>query len=164
MKKKVQIIARKNDLKVKVIEKAGKRMLQRSDPYVKRGCGRVDCAVCEFGMAGECRTRGCVYQLKCEEDGKVYRGQTGRSVYERVKEEIRDWQKKGEKSPLWRHSELFHQGCGFDLGVKVTDKCFGKPSKRMITEAVMIEQLGESETMNNKYEWTYMILDKVKVG
>ena len=166
-KKKVQMLARKNKVKVRVIERTGmtmKKALQRSDPYQKRRCERVDCTVCEYGRLGECRTRGCGYQLKCKDDGKKYRGQTGRSVHERVKEEIRDWKKREEKSPLWRHSELFHQGQEFSLEVKVTDKSFGKPSKRMITEAVMIEQLREEETMNSKQEWTYMKLNKVHVG
>ena len=90
LKRKVQMSARRNDVKVKVIEKAGltvKKALQRSDPYPKKKCGRGDCETCEFGMdgdapPGECKTRGCVYQLTCREDGMIYRGHTGRSVYE----------------------------------------------------------------------------------
>ena len=42
-------------------------------------------------MVGECRSRGCGYELVCKEDGKKYVGQTGRSVYERTKEEWRGW-------------------------------------------------------------------------
>ena len=55
---------------------------------MKKRCGRNDWPVCEMGRPGECRTRGCGYQLTCKEDGRKYRGQTGRSMYERVKEEI----------------------------------------------------------------------------
>ena len=62
---------------------------------------------------------------------------------------------------MWRHSQLFHQGGDFDIEGKVTDKSFGMPSRRMITESVMIEQLGENETMNSKQEWTYVKLNKV---
>ena len=40
-------------------------------------------------------------------------------------------------------------------------KCFGKPSRRLITEAVMIEELGENETMNSKSEWGYVNLRKI---
>ena len=100
-----------------------------------------DCPVCEHGRLGECRSRGCGYQIACKEDGRKYRGQTGRSVYERVKEEMRDWRKKDGKSPLWRHSQLFHQGEDFCVEVKVVDKSFGKPNKRLITESAMIENL-----------------------
>ena len=64
-------------------------------------------------------------------------------------------------SPLWRHSQLYHGGGDFEVDFKVVSDCFGKPSKRMITESVMIEQLSETETMNNKREWTFTKLDKV---
>ena len=167
LKKRIQQIAKKNKVKLKVVEKAGltaKNVLQRSNPFGKRTCGRDDCVVCECGKPGECRTRGCGYQLMCKIYHKKYRGQTGRSVYERLREEVRDWRDKNEKSPLWRHAEIYHEGKDFDLEVKVTDKSFGKPSRRMITESVMIDQLKESETMNSKREWTYVKLNKVHVG
>ena len=167
LKRKVQEVARRNGVKVKVVEKAGltmKKVLQRSDPYSKKDCGRSDCPVCRYGLVGVYRSRGCGYQLKCKADNRKYKGQTGRSVYERVKEEVRDWEKEDEKSPLWRHSQLFHQGQGFELEVKVVDKSFGKPSRRLITEAVEIEKLKEDETMNSKQKWTYVKLNKVQVG
>ena len=105
LKKRIQQLARKNGVKMKVVEKAGltvKKVLQRSNPFGKKVCGRDDCALCEWGKPGECKTRGGVYQLRCKQDDRKYRGQTGRSVYERVKEEVRDWRGRSEKSPLWR--------------------------------------------------------------
>ena len=95
----------------------------------------------------------------CKEDEKKYKGQTGRSAYERIGEEVRDWRNKDEKSPLWRHSEVYHGGEDFDLEVKITDKSFGKPSRCMITESVMIEQVKENDAMNSKKEWTYVKLN-----
>ena len=59
---------------------------------------------------------------------------------------------------------LYHEGQDFDLDVRVTDKSFGKPSRRMISESVVIENLKDSETMNSKREWTYVKLNKVHVG
>ena len=79
-------------------------------------------------------------------------------------EEIDDWKNKSENSPLWRHSELYHQGEDFELEVTVTDKSFGKPSRRLITESVLIEQLGADETMNSKREWSYAKINKVRIG
>ena len=166
LKKKIQLLARKNGVKVKVVEKAGqtvKKELQRSNPFGKLVCGREDCFVCKVGKPGDCRKRGCVYQLKCSEDSRKYRGQTGRSTYERFNEEIRDWVNRDEGSPLWRHAELYHNGQDFEVEFEVIDDCFGKPSRRMITEAVKIEQLGSNETMNSKREWTYTKLNKVQV-
>ena len=85
-------------------------------------------------------------------------------MYERLKEEMKDWNNKSENSPLWRHAELYHQGEVFELEVKLTDKSFGKPSRRMIAESVLIEQLRPEETMNSKKEWSYVRLNKVHVG
>lgn len=167
LKKRIQELAHRNGVKIKVVEKAGltmKKVLQRSNPYEKKACDREDCPVCALGQVGECRTRGCGYHLKCEDDSKKYKGQTGRSMYERLKEEIACWEMKDEKSPLWRHSQLFHNGQQFPLEVKVIDKSFGKPSRRLITEAVEIEKLKDEETMNSKQEWTFMKLNKVRVG
>ena len=120
--------------------------------------------MCRYGRPGECHTRGCGYQLMCKADRRKYRGQTGRSVYERVKEEVQGWRSQCENNPLWRHSELYHNGQDFDLEVKITDKSFGKPSRRMIAESVLIEQLNQEETMNSKKEWSYVKLNKVNVG
>ena len=97
LKNRIQQIARRNGVKLKVVEKAGqtvKKVLQRSNPFGKRVCGREDCLVCQLGKPGDCRKRGCVYQLKCKEDWRKYRGQTGRSTYERLKEEMKDWRNR----------------------------------------------------------------------
>ena len=85
-------------------------------------------------------------------------------MYERVKEEMRDMQRKDEKNPLWRHAEDFHKGEWFHMEVKVIGKCFGKPSKRMITEVVRIGEVEREDAMNGKQEWSYIRLDKVRVG
>lgn len=164
LKRRVQLIAKRHKIKVKVIEKAGvtvKKALQRSDPFPKRVCGREGCVVCVFGKPGICRERGCVYELQCKGDGKKYIGQTGRSVSERVSEEVKQWADKVQASPLWKHDELCHQGQGFDLEVKVKDRNFGKPTRRLMTEGVRIENLRVENAMNGKKEWTYVQLNKV---
>ena len=149
---------------MKVVEKVGmtvKRMIQKSSPFEKLKCGREDCVVCESNENINCRTRGCVYELKCKDHINKYDGQTGRSLYERTKEEVRDWDNEVEKNPLWKHSQQFHQGEKFDIDVKVRSRCFGKPARRMISEAVMIDGLKEEETMNSKKEWSYIKLKKI---
>ena len=159
LKRRVQQLARKNGVKLKVVERAGltvKKILQRRNPFEKKSCEREECMICKYGRPGECRTRGCV-------DTNWYVKKMGRStmvrreeVHMRGWEEVRDWEKKYERSPLWRHSELYHGGEDFDLEMKITDKSFGKPSRRMITESVMIEQVKEYDAMNSKKEWTYV--------
>ena len=107
LKNRIQQIAKRNGVRVKVVEKAGqtvKNVLQRSNPFAKRECGQQDCLVCKVGKPRDCRKRGCVYQLKCKEDMRKYRGQTGRSTNERLKEEMKDWRNREVWSPFWRNS------------------------------------------------------------
>ena len=64
LRRKIQQVAKRNKVKVKVVERAGmtvKKMLQRSNPFGKEKCERPDCVVCEYGKPGECRNRGCGY-------------------------------------------------------------------------------------------------------
>ena len=166
LKAEVQKIARRNKLKIKVVEKAGstvKKVLQRSDPYERHCCGRAGCPMCESGRYGECRNRGYVYQWMCKADGRKYRGQTVRSVFERTKEEVRDWRNKEDFSPLWKHSLLYHSGEDFEVDLRLKSKDYGKPSRRLITEAVLIDNLVDAQTMNSRREWTYTNLDKIRI-
>ena len=65
------------------------------------------------------------------------------------------------KTTLCRHNELFHVNKSFDISVKILAKCFGKPTRWKITEAVLIDELSDNQTMNNKKEWTYTELNKL---
>ena len=89
---------------------------------------------------------------------------SGRSPHERIGEQVRDWVRGVQDCPLLKHSILFHEGQHFDFGVKILRNCYGKPSRRMITEAVLINELTEDETMNSKREWSFVELDKVTVA
>ena len=42
-------------------------------------------------------------------------------------------------------------------------RCFGKPTKRLVTEAVVIDELKADKAMNNKNEWRYTKLTKVNI-
>ena len=113
---------------------------QKSDPFSQRGCGRDQCVVCESGCDVDCRTRGVVYELWCKECMRKYRGQTSRSTYERKKEQVS--YTGSDDKPLKRHRELYHGGDEVEVGCKILARCFGKPSKRMISEAVYIDEQG----------------------
>ena len=69
-----------------------------------------------------------------------------------------DWDKDLNSCPMKRDSDLFHQGQRFEFNIEIISRCFGKPSWRMITEAVRIGELEEEETMNNKSEWSYTLV------
>ena len=111
----------RQEVKIRVVERVGttvKRVLQKSDPFQRRGCGRDSCVICVDGSKVDCRVRGVVYELWCKECRRKYRGQTGRSVYGRVKEQVSDG--GPDEKPLKRHRELFHEGRAIGVGCIVT--------------------------------------------
>ena len=169
LKERVQRLVSKHKLKILVVERAGattRTVLQKSDPFGHLSCGRRNCVPCDKGSVGDCRSRGAVYEMFCNEEecGRKYRGTTGRSDNERLGEQVKDWERGVETSPLLKHSRLFHGGQEFDFGVRILKRCYGRPSRRLIAEAVLINELTECETMNSKHEWSFVELDKVLVS
>ena len=166
LKRKVQETAKKNNVKIKVIEKVGctlKRLIQKSKPFARMKCGRDECIVCKIEGDIDCRIRGCVYKVRCKECTREYKGQTGRSIFERTKEHMEDWRKKMDRCPLWRHSIEYHGKKNFEFEIIIESECFGKPTKRMITEAVLIDNMPQDKTMNNKKEWSYVKLNRITI-
>ena len=74
---------------------------------------------------------------------------------------MKNWDDDLHSFPLKRHADECHGGHRFNFDVSILSKCFGKPSRRLITEAVMIEELKEDEVMNSRKEWCYTCLNKV---
>ena len=170
LKHKVQDAWKRTGVKGKVIERMNrtvKNQIQRNNPYGWEHCGRNDCPTCNRDIQINCRARGCVYEIECtdckETVTKQYRGQSGRSIYERMKEHFREWERKSTDSYLEKHSVQYHNGETFGVDVKILAQCYGKPTSRMITEAVKIETLPEENSLNSKAEWTYVRLPSVGV-
>ena len=118
--REVQQCCKKYKMKVKVVEKMGRTIkseLQRSNPFDLKSCGRNNCAICKLGIKIDCRTRGCVYEMTCKECSRKYRGQTGRSIFERVNEHFKSYTEKKEDSVLFQHSEQYHDGQKFQLNI-----------------------------------------------
>ena len=164
LKKELQRCADRNKLKLKMIEKVDnsiRKELQRSNPFKSETCGNERCRICQDQIGVNCRARGCIYEMICLECERKYRGQTGNSTQERIGQHFKDWKSKDTKCPLYRHSQLYHDGKEFKVGVKILKSCFGDPTTRRITEAVMIDELTAEETMNAKSEWTYVKLNKL---
>ena len=170
LKRRVQEACKRNKLRVKVVEKMDrtvKNMLQQSNPFGWNHCGRMDCPTCNRGIQINCRTRGCTYEIGCLDCelvlSKQYRGQTGRSTYERMKEHFSKWESKADDSILHKHAMEHHSGEVFEVDVKLLTRAFGKPSTRMIAEAVEIEELPDENSLNSKSEWTFVKLPRVDV-
>ena len=171
LKRRVEKACKKNGMKIKVVEKVNstmKREIQRSNPFGLEHCGRNDCVTCNLELQINCRKRGPVYEIYCvdceetlETPEKKYRGQTGRTTYHRMKEHFIKWEKGTEDSILHKHSAQCHGGDEFEVSVKVLAFCYGKPTTRLITEAVHIEEIPEENSMNEKSEWNYIRLPRV---
>ena len=163
----VQKACKKNKMKVKVVEKMKstvKGELQRSNPFKFTKCGRTNCVLCRLNMNIDCRTRGCVYQMKCQKCTRKYRGQTSRSTYERTNEHFLDLLNEKEGSVLFEHFKQYHDGEQCEIEVTILSRCFGEPTTRLITEAVLINELTDDETLNSKSEWNYVSLPRVAIA
>ena len=113
MRKEIQMCANRNKVRMKVVEKIEcsiHRELQRSDVFGRKSCGRRDCVMCKLESGFNCRTRVCVYQLKCAEFERKYRGQTGNSGYERGNQHFDEWKRRLERCPLHRRSQFYNAG------------------------------------------------------
>ena len=80
-----------------------------------------------------------------------------------MNEHFKDFEDKKEKTVLFEHSKLYHGSQNFDVEISILSKCFGEPTTRMITEAVLINELSDTETMNSKTEWNYVKLPRVAI-
>ena len=99
LKKEIQQCASKNKLNLKIIEKVDnnlRRKLQKSNPFKTPKCGREKCKICQLETGVNCRARGCVYELICEECLRKYRGQTGNAAGCRINQHFEDWKNKLE--------------------------------------------------------------------
>ena len=171
LKSRVEKACKKNQMNIKIVEKINsttKKELQRSNPFGHQHCGRNDCFTCNRELPISCRKRGAVYEMYCvncketiDTPDKAYRGQTGRTTYHRMKEHLKKWEEKTEDSVLHKHSLQCHGGGEFEVSVKVLASCYGKPTTRLITEAIHIEEMPEETSMNEKSEWNYVRLPRV---
>ena len=171
LKRRVEKACKRNQMKIKVVEKINstmKKELQRSNPFGHQHCGRNDCVTCYLDLPINCRKRGPVYEMYCvtckemlNAQEHAYRGQTGRTTYHRMKEHFTKWENGTEDSVLHKHSVKCHGGGDFEVSVKILASCYGKPTTRLITEAINIEEMPEETSMNEKSEWNYVRLPRV---
>ena len=131
MKHRVQNACQKNKLKIKVVEKMNRMRVPDRVSGMPTG------------------------------SNKKYRGQTGQSTYHRVGEHIEKWEAKAEDSYLHKHAVQYHNGGTSNINVKILAQCYGKPTTRMITAAVTVEELPDDNSL--KSEWTYVKLLRVAV-
>ena len=83
-----------------IIEQTGvslEKLLQKSNPFKEKDCGKLDCFVCT-GDGVKCRVEGIGYRGTCKECKKQniqseYIGETGKNAYTRSKQHM-GWLKR----------------------------------------------------------------------
>ena len=82
-----------------------------------------------------------------------YQGESSKSAFERGEQHAKGLIKKSDNNPIWKHSELHHDGdnqIGFNM--KVTGR-FAKPMIRQENEAIRIRESEAVHEMNSRSEF-----------
>ena len=116
--KEFQSVARKHNFPIRFVELSGyslQNILERSDPFRGKTCGRPDCFPCISGGGGNCQNIGPAYQITCHEEecvarGVRYDGESGRSAYSRLKDHVQGYRNKDKNNVLWKHAVSDHDG------------------------------------------------------
>jgi len=95
--KKFQEVTRKHNFPIKFVEMSGyslQNLLERSDPFRKKKCGRSECFPCTSGGGGRCDKLGRAYSLTCQKQkcvaaGVRYDGECFRPSFTRGREHLR---------------------------------------------------------------------------
>ena len=147
-------------IRFRVVETGGvslRQMLQRSNPWAGKKCGRDDCFPCTSGdKGGECGRSNVTYRIACVGCGEEgiaseYKGETGRTAYARGKEHLDDLAKKKACSPLWSHCQTDHESQQEEFKMEVTGM-FKTSLPRQLTEGVQIHNF-PGRLINRRSEW-----------
>ena len=153
--------ARLTGIRIKMCQRGGTKVSSaaKSDPFADILCDRDNCTVCSSpDSKGGCRHSNVGYELvcnACSDQGitSTYQGETSKSSYERGKQHLEGLTKKVEDNPIWKHSQIVHNGdnkVSFSMHVKGR---FRKPMERQENEAIRIRESMAVHQMNSKREF-----------
>ena len=148
-----------SNINVKVVTRGGNKMTRdlKSNPLRKGGCGREECMVCSTWGKGDCSRSGAGYRITCLECPKVkikaeYEGETARNPYSRGMEHLRDLENMCEKSPLWKHCSIQHEGRKVQFKMDAL-RAFKYPMVRQVNEGARVRLTEADVCMNSKSEF-----------
>ena len=128
----------------------------------KKSCGRDTCFPCNTGSEGVCRKTGVGYEIQCTvcEENSIdskYSGESGRNLYTRGNDYVREVAKKIADKPLWKHIIDKHEGnmivLMFSHFKMRAVHFFRQPQRRKANEGVRIVHLDPATRMNSKLEF-----------
>ena len=165
LEKDIQSIFKDSDrisgIRVKLCQRGGMKVSStaKSDPFASKLCSREDCNICSSEQSnGNCRKSNVGYELICDpcnENGILasYQGETSKSGYERGNQHHDGLIKKLEENPLWKHSELHHNGDNALSFSMIITGTFQKAMVRQENEAIRIRESKAKYQMNSKQEF-----------
>ena len=180
MAKRLQIaedrLAKVTGYRVRVTETSGsqlRRVLPNTNPWQGMDCKRQECYTCNQGgeKLENCKKRNILYESSCvlcnpEVTAKqskkkklsncqgVYVGETGRSIFERAGEHLRDAQGKQEDSHMIKHWLTDHSELETPPKFKIkVIGSFRDALSRQLSEAVRIDLRGGG-VLNSKTEYS----------
>ena len=166
LQRRYQSEINRQGIKIRVVEKAGrsiKSMLQRSDPFKERRCGRESCFVCTTEGKESCDKNGINYAVTCTSCENVYHGETSKNAFTRGKQHLDEYRNKASKSVLWRHCRERHENQLQEFKMRVTGQYRNDAMLRQIAEAVRINNHDIESRINNKTEWNLVLFPIVRV-
>ena len=113
--------------------------------------------VCSQGGKGDCSRSGAGYRISCLECPNVkieaaYTGETARNPYSRGLEHLKDLENKSEKSPLWKHCTIQHEGRTVNFKMEAL-RSFKYPMVRQVNEGARVRLSKADICMNSKSEF-----------
>ena len=128
----------------------------------RESCRRDACFPCNTGSVGMCRKTGVGYEIQCGicEDNNIvskYAGETGRNLFNRGSEYVKEVAKKVADKPLGKHILEKHGGIMevpvFSHFKMKAVEFFRLPQRRKANEGVRIVHLDPDTRMNSKLEF-----------
>ena len=179
VKQREEELNRNNPERILIEEKGGlkiKDMLGAKNPFQKPKCTQKTCPMCkeiDFIMLNPeetkipCNSNNVGYKwqcLTCQDRGitKVYEGETGRSARIPGSEHLKEFEKKKEKSVLYKHKMADHKDEPVKFKMDITQK-FKDALSRQANEAVRIYTRPDHELLNSKSEFNHPPLARVVV-
>ena len=128
----------------------------------RESCSRASCFFCSTGSVGVCRKTGVGYNIQCVvcENSNIeskYAGETGRNLFTRGNEYVKEVEKKIADKPLWKHILEKHGGIMevpmFSHFTMKAVQFFRQPQRRKAHEGVRIVHLDHATRMKSKLEF-----------
>ena len=155
----------KNMMNFQIIEQTGvslEKLLQKSNPFKEKDCGKLDCFVCT-GDGVKCRVEGIGYRGTCKECKKQniqseYIGETGKNAYTRSKQHMGGLKRKNVENAFYKHWHNCHETPSENDSVRLNnfefkvEKSYQDPISRQINEMVRISNF-QGTLLNSKSEW-----------